>query len=99
MSVKLFHLDTENPAQVCTSNEVNEYLNASISSNTWKAYREDLKHFRAWGGTFPASPEQVALYLAHYATTLYHPLETDYATNLVILFCLQFLKECFLKIE
>jgi site-specific recombinase XerD len=70
MNVKLVHLDTGNPVQVCTSNEVNEYLNASISSNTWRAYRDDLKHFRAWGGTLPATPEQVAAYLAHYAPTL-----------------------------
>jgi len=60
MSIQLVHLDTDNPAQVCISNEVNEYLNASISSNTWRAYRDDLKHFRAWGGEFPATPEQVA---------------------------------------
>ena len=70
MSDMLVHLDTDNPAQVCTSNEVNEYLNASISSNTWKAYRDDLKHFHAWGGSFPATPEQIAAYLAHYAPTL-----------------------------
>jgi site-specific recombinase XerD len=46
---------------------VESYLKAAISSNTWKAYRDDLKHFRAWGGSFPATPEQVAAYLAHYA--------------------------------
>ncbi|PTQ66536.1 site-specific recombinase XerD [Nitrosomonas oligotropha] len=57
---------TLNPA-IPDSVAVNGYLNASISANTWRAYRDDLKHFQAWGGTLPATPEQIASYLAHYA--------------------------------
>jgi len=49
---------------------VEGYLKASVSENTWRAYRDDLKHFSEWGGTLPATPEQVAAYLAHYAPTL-----------------------------
>jgi site-specific recombinase XerD len=49
---------------------VEGYLRASVSENTWRAYRDDLKHFSEWGGTLPAKPEQIAAYLAHYAPTL-----------------------------
>lgn len=47
--------------------KVHVYLNAALSDNTWRAYRNDLQHFQAWGGTLPATPEQIACYLAHYA--------------------------------
>lgn len=46
---------------------IHGYLNASISANTWRAYRDDLRHFQAWGGTLPTTPEQIASYLAYYA--------------------------------
>jgi len=46
---------------------VHPYLEASLANNTWRAYRDDLKHFQAWGGTLPASPEQIARYLACHA--------------------------------
>jgi len=47
--------------------DVSLYLHASLSDNTRKAYRSDLNHFLAWGGTIPASPEVVATYLAAHA--------------------------------
>jgi len=54
---------------VTSDNErVHSYLEASLANNTWRAYRDDLKHFQAWGGTLPASPEQIARYLAYYAS-------------------------------
>ena len=49
---------------------VRKYLDAALADNTLRAYRADLKHFMAWGGVIPASPEQVATYIAHHATTL-----------------------------
>jgi site-specific recombinase XerD len=49
---------------------VRQYVDAALSDNTLRAYRSDLKHFLAWGGTIPASPERVATYIAHHATTL-----------------------------
>ena len=49
---------------------VRKYLNAALSENTVLAYRADLKHFLAWGGSIPARPERVARYLACYAPTL-----------------------------
>ena len=36
---------------------VRQYLDATHASNTLRAYRADLKHFMAWGGSVPASPE------------------------------------------
>lgn len=49
---------------------VRKYLDAALADNTLRAYRTDIKHFMAWGGVIPATPEQVATYVAHHATTL-----------------------------
>lgn len=49
---------------------VRQYIDAALADNTLRAYRADLKHFMAWGGTIPASPEQVAKYVAQHATSL-----------------------------
>lgn len=58
----------------CRSNDlspkVSDYLRASLSDNSRRAYRSDLNHFLAWGGTVPASPEMVAHYLAAHAGKL-----------------------------
>jgi integrase len=49
---------------------VRSYLSAALSDNTLRAYKSDLKHFMDWGGQLPATPEQVATYLARHAETL-----------------------------
>ena len=36
--------------------EVAALVEASIADNTRRAYRSDLDHFAAWGGTLPAEP-------------------------------------------
>lgn len=46
---------------------VRSYLTASLSPNTLRCYRNDLKQYMAWGGQIPASPELVATYLARHA--------------------------------
>lgn len=53
--------------QPSLSLEVSDYLRASLSDNSRRAYRSDLNHFLASGGTIPASPEMVAQYLAAHA--------------------------------
>ena len=50
--------------------EVAALVEASIADNTRRAYRSDLAHFAAWGGTLPAEPALVASYLAAHAETL-----------------------------
>ncbi|WP_420722500.1 site-specific integrase [Hwanghaeella sp. LZ110] len=44
-----------------------DYIQASISANTVRAYRSDMEHFLSWGGTVPAEPGTVAEYLASQA--------------------------------
>jgi integrase len=51
-------------------NSVDFYLAQSQARNTRKAYRSDLEQFEAWGGVIPASPEQLASYLAENAAAL-----------------------------
>lgn len=46
------------------------YLEEATAPATRLAYRTDLAHFQAWGGTLPASPQTVADYLAQLAMTL-----------------------------
>jgi integrase len=41
-----------------------EYVHASLSENTRRAYLSDLAHFQAWGGKLPATEEMLASYLA-----------------------------------
>lgn len=49
---------------------VQQYLQASLSENTRRAYDNDVKHFLRWGGSIPATPECVASYLAIHAKQL-----------------------------
>ncbi len=50
--------------------EVEAYVQAGIAASTKRAYRADLDHFQAWGGTVPATDGQIAAYLAAHAKTL-----------------------------
>lgn len=52
------------------SPQVQQYLQASLSENTRRAYDNDLAHFIRWGGRIPATPECVASYLASHASQL-----------------------------
>jgi len=47
-----------------------DYLRASVSPNTRRAYHADLRHYLQWGGTIPSSVELVAGYLASQAGVL-----------------------------
>lgn len=58
------------PANSLYNADVQEYVNNALSKNTLKAYRCDLEHYVAAGGTIPATPEQVAAYLSAYAPIL-----------------------------
>ncbi len=53
----------------CTDPMVLHFIEAATAPNTRRAYDSDLKHFLAWGGSLPASPDVVARYLAAHATT------------------------------
>jgi len=49
---------------------IESYLRSAVAENTRKAYKSDLEHFYAWGGSIPCEPETVAAYLAAHAGTL-----------------------------
>lgn len=46
------------------------YVEQALSDNTRKAYRNDMVHYKSWGGRIPASPEAIANYLSSHAVTL-----------------------------
>lgn len=48
---------------------VRAFINNSISAATKRAYGADIRHFEASGGIIPATPQQVAEYLAGLAQT------------------------------
>lgn len=52
------------------SERTKDYVRASSSEATLRAYKADLEHFMAWGGSIPASADLVANYLSYYAGDL-----------------------------
>jgi integrase len=52
------------------SPEVQQYLQASLSQSTRRAYTTDIAQFLQWGGRIPAAPERLATYLAQQAEKL-----------------------------
>lgn len=50
--------------------KIESYLRSAVAENTSKAYKADLEHFYAWGGSIPCEPEIIAAYLAAHAGTL-----------------------------
>src|SRR5271165_729694 len=46
---------------------VEAYVRAGVAPATRRAYRADLDHFEAWGGTVPATNDMVAAYIADHA--------------------------------
>jgi integrase len=55
---------------ITLSDLVEAFVQAGIAPATRRAYRSDLDHFLAWGGTIPASDAAVAAYLAAHADQL-----------------------------
>ncbi len=55
---------------ISVTQNVSDYVRASVADNTRRAYRSDLKHFLDWGGSIPATDVMVADYLAAHAETL-----------------------------
>jgi integrase len=49
---------------------VANYLRSTVSHNTERAYRSDVREFLRWGGVIPSSAEEVAHYLASEAERL-----------------------------
>ncbi|RYE40094.1 MAG: integrase [Hyphomicrobiales bacterium] len=49
-------------------NTVDAYVRQSLAPNSVAAYQSDLRHFRAWGGRIPATPQMVAHYIAEHAS-------------------------------
>ena len=54
----------------CTDPKVLEFIAAATAENTHRSYQSDLRHFLTWGVCLPATPEQVARYLADNAAAL-----------------------------
>ncbi len=63
-------LDGQISSDLEPSSFVWDYVRDSISENTNSAYRSDLRHFRDWGGTIPATDVMLADYLARHAGML-----------------------------
>lgn len=50
--------------------KVREYVRASTSENSKRAYRSDLNHFIEWGGVIPSDVQLIAGYLVEHAEKL-----------------------------
>lgn len=53
-----------------SSKTTRDFVEAAQSESTRRSYAQGVRHFIAWGGTFPAKPEAVAAYLAEYSGLL-----------------------------
>jgi integrase len=62
--------DLTHPQHLALSESIEGYLRLSVADNTSRAYKADLDHFYAWGGSIPCPPETVAVYLAAHAGAL-----------------------------
>ena len=49
---------------------VRHYLDNALADSTRRAYRTDLDHYRAWGGSVPDSADTIATYLTAHADKL-----------------------------
>ena len=54
----------------CSDLKVLALVQASTAKTTRRAYDSDLRHFADWGGSLPATPGDVARYLADHASYL-----------------------------
>ena len=52
------------------SPQAQHYLHAATSHNTRKAYQADVRHFIAWGGLLPTTPDVLIQYLTNQALQL-----------------------------
>jgi integrase len=52
------------------TNEIQAYLHAATSSNTRKAYQQDIRHFMEHGGLLPANTSGLLKYLQKFAADL-----------------------------
>ena len=50
--------------------KVKGLVTESVAASTRRAHSSDLRHFEAWGGSIPATPETVAEYLAYHEKLL-----------------------------
>lgn len=50
--------------------KIRYYVEESLSENTRKAIKNDLDHFKSWGGIIPAEPDMIAAYISNYAGIL-----------------------------
>lgn len=62
--------DLINPQAAALAKSIEGYLRLSVAENTSRAYKADLDHFCAWGGSIPCTPDMVAAYLAAHASAL-----------------------------
>jgi integrase len=58
------------PSRPSDSTAIDDLVHHSIASSTRLAYESDLKHYKAWGGTLPATPAMIASYIATHAGVL-----------------------------
>jgi integrase len=68
---KVIHADCHPLSPLnCADPKILEFLQAATAASTRRAYQSDLRHFLDYGGTIPATAEQVARYLVDHAAVL-----------------------------
>src|SRR5438552_2450925 len=60
----------EDSKQESKNVSVEDYVDRASAESTKRAYKSDVAHYLKHGGTIPASPKDIALYLATWADRL-----------------------------
>jgi len=60
----------ESATPVHLTDEASDLLAHAIAPNTERAYESDLRHFRDWGGSLPATPATICAYVGNHAGRL-----------------------------
>jgi len=50
--------------------QIEDLLRHSLAANTIRAHQSDMQHYSSWGGKVPATPSEVAAYIAAFAGKL-----------------------------
>ena len=64
------NLEEAKPELSLLNPQAQHYLHAATSYNTRKAYQADVRHFIAWGGLLPTTPDVLIHYLTNQAPRL-----------------------------
>ncbi|MBL8572689.1 MAG: site-specific integrase [Hyphomicrobiaceae bacterium] len=69
-STEVLHTSAIRCIQDGEAEQIEDLLRHSLAANTIRAHQSDMQHYLGWGGNIPATPSEVAAYIAAFAGKL-----------------------------